>query len=143
MIKFEYPVLLTPVEEGGFVVTCRDLPEVITQGENEQDALRQASDAMEEAFAVRINDCLDFPQPSRRRRNELLVSPPAGMVAKAALYVAMREANVTKIDLAKRLGIDEREVRRLLDPHHGSRLPRIEAAIDSLGMRLRIELARS
>jgi len=141
--KFEYQVVLAPAEEGGFVVTCRNHPEVITQGENEQDVLQQASNAMEEAFALRIDDSLDFPRPSRRRQNKVLVSPPAEMVAKAALYVAMREANVTKADLAKRLGVDERKVRRLLDPHHGSKLPRIAEAIGTLGMRLRIELART
>ena len=31
---FEYPVLLTPAEEGGFVVTFPDVPEAITQGED-------------------------------------------------------------------------------------------------------------
>jgi antitoxin HicB len=32
----------------------------------------------------------------------------------------MREARITKVELAKRLGVDEKEVRRLLDPHYGS-----------------------
>jgi antitoxin HicB len=51
MRRFEYAVLLAPAEEGGFVVTCRDLPEVTTQGENVEDVLAQAVDAMDEAFA--------------------------------------------------------------------------------------------
>lgn len=36
MNRFQYPVLLTPAEEGGFVVTCRDLPQLITQGDIER-----------------------------------------------------------------------------------------------------------
>lgn len=52
----------------------------------------------------------------------------------------MQEAGVSKVELAKRLGIDEKEVRRLLDPHHGSKLPRIAEAVRMLGKRIRIEL---
>jgi antitoxin HicB len=140
MRRFEYAVLLTPAEEGGFVVTCRDLPEVTTQGENVEDALAQAVDAMDEAFAARMKSNEDFPVPTRLRKGEYLVSPPAETVLKAALYIAMREAGVTKVELAKRLGVDEKEVRRLLDPHHSSKLPQIAEAVQLLGKRLRIEL---
>ena len=44
------------------------------------------------------------------------------------------------LSLAKRLGVDEKEVRRLLDPHYGSKLPRIAQAISLLGQRLVIDL---
>ena len=43
-------------------------------------------------------------------------------------------------NLAKRLGVDEKEVRRLLDSHYGSKLPRIAQAISVLGKRLVIGL---
>lgn len=140
MKRFQYAVLLTPADEGGFVMTCRDLPPLITQGENEDDALAQAADAMDEAFAAYMIDGLDFPEPSKPRRREHLVSPPAETMAKAALYVAMREAGVSKVQLARRMGIDEKEVRRMLDPHYGSKLPRIAEAIALLGRRLVIGL---
>mgnify|MGYP001572259313 len=61
-------------------------------------------------------------------------------MAKAALYVAMHEAGISKTQLAKRLGVDEKEVRRLLDPHYGSKLPRIAQAISVLGRRLVVSL---
>lgn len=140
MKRFQYPVLLTPTEEGGFVVTCRDLPPLITQGENEDDALAQAIDAMDEVFAAYMVKGIDFPQPSKARRRERLVAPPAETEAKAALFAAMREAGISKVELAKQLGVDEKEVRRLLDPHYGSKLPRIAEAIGLLGQRLVIGL---
>ncbi|WIM05278.1 MAG: type II toxin-antitoxin system HicB family antitoxin [Candidatus Nitricoxidivorans perseverans] len=140
MTRFQYSVTLTAAEEGGFVATCRDLPELITQGEDEHDALVQAADAMDEVFATYMIEGMDFPQPSKTRRGEHRVSPPAETMAKAALYVAMREAGISKLQLAKRLGVDEKEVRRLLDPHYGSKLPRIAQAISALGQRLVIGL---
>lgn len=140
MKRFQYPVMLAAADEGGWVVTCRDLPPLVTQGQDEQDALAQAADAMDEVFATYMIDGLDFPEPSKARRRERLVAPPAETVAKAALYVAMREAGISKMQLAKQLGVDEKEVRRLLDPHYGSKLPRIAEAVSLLGQRLVIGL---
>jgi antitoxin HicB len=140
MNRFQYPVLLTPADEGGYVATCRDLPELVTQGESIDHALEQAADAMDEVFATYLTEGLDLPPPSKARRREHLVAPPAEAVAKAALYVAMRQAGISKVQLAKRLGVDEKEVRRLLDPHYGSKLPRIAKAISLLGQRLVIGL---
>lgn len=140
MERFEYPVLLKAAEEGGFIVTCRDLPPLITQGENKADALAQAADAMDEVFATYMLEGLTFPAPSKTRRGEYSIAPPAGTMAKAALYMAMSEAGITKVQLAKQLGIDEKEVRRLLDPHYASKLPRIAQAIRLLGKRLVIGL---
>jgi len=140
MERFEYAVKLTRAKEGGFVVTCRDLPQLVTQGEDEVDALAQAADAMDEVFAAYMQGGLTFPSPTKAKLGERLVSPPAETVAKAALYVALAEAGITKVQLAKRLSIDEKEVRRLLDPHYGSKLPRIAQAISALGHRLVIGL---
>jgi antitoxin HicB len=140
MERFEYPVLLKAAKEGGFIVTCRDLPQLITQGENKADALKQAADAMDEVFATYMLEGLIFPTASKARREEYSVAPPAETMAKAALYMAMSEAGITKVQLAKQLGIDEKEVRRLLDPHYASKLPRIAQAIQLLGKRLVIGL---
>ncbi len=140
MNRFQYSVKLTSSEDGGYVVTCRDLPQLITQGEDERDALEQAADAMDEVFATYMIDGIEFPEPSKAKRREHLVAPPAETIAKAALYIAMRQAGISKMQLAKQLGVDEKEVRRLLDPHYGSKLPRIAQAISLLGQRLVIDL---
>ena len=139
MQRFEFPVLLKS-DGDGFVVNCRDLPALITQGNDEVDALREAADAMDEVFATYMKQGLELPTASKTKRSEHMVAPPAETVAKAALYSAMREAGISKMQLARQLGVDEKEVRRLLDPHYGSKLPRIAEAISLLGKRLVIGL---
>jgi antitoxin HicB len=143
MGRFQYAVGMTPAEEGGFVVSCRDLPQLVTQGEDLEHALTEAADAMDEVFAAYMHGGLVLPAPSKPRKGEHVVSPPAETMAKAALYVAMKDAGITKVQLARRLGIDEKEVRRLLDPHYGSKLPRIAQAVEALGRRLVIGLEAS
>lgn len=143
MERFQYAVSLAPAEEGGFVVTCRDLPQLVTQGEDLENALAEAADAMDEVLAAYMQGGLTLPAPSKVHKGEHVASPPAETMAKAALYVAMKDAGISKVQLAKRLGIDEKEVRRLLDPHYGSKLPRIAQAIEALGRRLVIGLEAS
>ena len=115
MDQFQYAVKMAPSDEGGYIVTCRDLPQLVTQGDDESHALAEAADAMDEVFAAYMLRGLALPEPSRLRKEEHWVSPPAETMAKAALYVAMSESGISKVQLAKRLGVDEKEVRRLLD----------------------------
>jgi antitoxin HicB len=61
------------------------------------------------------------------------VAVPAQTAAKAALYVVLRQTQRTQVELAARLQCDEKEVRRLLDPRHASKLSRLAAALAFLG----------
>lgn len=140
MRRFQYPATLTPEKTGGFMVRFVDLPEAITSGADRGDALVQAADCLEEALAGRITDGLAIPEPSPLRRNYVLITVPAPMAAKVALHLAMRDATMKQTELARRLGCDEKEVRRMLDPRHPSKLPRIQQALNVLGKRLVVSL---
>jgi antitoxin HicB len=138
--ELTYPVTLTPdAEDGGFVVTFKDLPEAITQGETVTEALAEAADALEEAVAGRIRRGDPIPEPSPAA-DRPIVPVPVQTAAKAALYLALQETGITKAELAVRLGCDEKEVRRLLDPRHPSKLPRIQKALAALGKGLSVRL---
>jgi antitoxin HicB len=139
MRSFVYPVNLRPEKKGGFTVRFPDLPEAITSGKNRADALLQAADCLEEAIAGRIADGLDLPVPTARRR-QVQVALPAPMAAKAALYLAIQEAELSNSELGRKLGLDEKEIRRMLDPRHATKLSRIQTALDFLGKRLVVSL---
>jgi antitoxin HicB len=137
MQHFVYPALLTPDEhDGGFVVTFPDLPEAITQGEDVSDALREAADCLEEAIAGRIRRHACLPEASLGGAGYYPIPLPAQTAAKAALYLALRQTGMTQVELAARLHCDEKEVRRLLDPRHASKMSRLESALVALGQQL-------
>jgi antitoxin HicB len=140
MRSFTYPASLRPEEHGGFTVQFPDLPEAITSGKNRADALLQAADCLEEAIAGRVADGLDVPVPTVARRKHVQIALPAPMAAKAALYLAIQEAGFTNSELGRKLGLDEKEIRRMLDPRHATRLSRIQKALDFLGKRLVVSL---
>lgn len=127
-------------EGDGFVVSFRDLPEALTQGEDVADALAQATDCLEEAVAGRIKRGEAVPVPSRPRRGERLVAVPPLMAAKAALHMALREAGISKLALARRLGIDQKDLRRICDPRHRSKIGAIATALCALGKTLVVDV---
>lgn len=141
MLRFVYPVRLKRERKGGYVVTCRDLPEAITQGESVEEALSEAAGALQAAIEGRIEDALPIPPPSRPRRGERLAATPVTPALKAAVHLAMREQGVSKSELARRMRVHEKEARRMLDPGHPTKVPTLERALAALGRRAEIAVA--
>jgi antitoxin HicB len=137
---YRYPARLEPDEEGRLVVYFPDLPEALTDGADEAEALTEASDCLSTALAARIVNDEDIPTPSRLRHGQYLVAPDATMALKAALYSALRDRKMTVADLAHRLGIYDRKAARLIDPRAASGLTSLEAALSALGYTIAIEV---
>jgi len=142
-MQFNYPATLTPDPTGGFVVTFRDWPEAITQGDSLEEALLEAADCLEEAVAARIDDRGEIPASSARLPDEHPVAVPIQTALKAALFLATRETGVGPTELARRLGINEKEARRLLDPRHASKAATLERALLAVGRRLAIAVEKA
>jgi antitoxin HicB len=132
-----YPASFFREENGkGLYVRFPDVPEALTGGDNLDDALAQAADCLAEAIAGRIRRGDDIPAPSRSKRGQHLIGVPLYLAPKLALYLAMREHGLRNTELAKRLGVSETVVRRMLDPKHGTKPDRIQAALAALGKRI-------
>lgn len=133
-----YPIRLEPDDNGTLLVTCPDLPEVTTFGEDADDAVLRAVDAIETALAARIGDREDIPLPSPAEASARVAWLPTQTAAKVALYRAMREAGLSRAELARRLGWHAPQLDRLLDLDHASRLGQIDTALAALGKRLTV-----
>jgi len=142
-MQFLYPATLTPDPTGGFVVTFRDWPEAITQGETVEGALLEAADCPEEAVAACIDDRGEIPASSACLLEEHPVAVPIQTALKAALFLAVGETGIGPTELARRLGINEEEARRLLDPRHASKAATLERALLAMGRRLAIEVEKA
>lgn len=140
-MRYAYPIELAPEPDGGFVARCADVPEALTQGDTREEALSEAADALVAALAGYVAARRPVPAPSPPAEGTELVALPALAAAKLALYAAMREQGLTNVALARRLGVTEAVVRRLVDPDHASRIERVETALAALGRRLVVEAA--
>ncbi len=137
MFTATYPASFLPEKDGrGFHVRFPDLPEALTGGDDRDDTIGQAADCLAEAIAGRIARGDVIPKPSKVKRGQRLVSVPLNLAPKLALYLAMRDRGMRKTELAKRLGVSETVVRRMLDPKHDTKPEKIQAALAALGKRI-------
>ena len=137
---FDYPVTLTP-DGGTVLVTFVDVPEALTFGGDEDEALLQAVDALETALSFYVDARKPLPVPSKAKRGQRTVRPSALESAKLGVYQAMTEQGIKKSELARRLGWHMPQVDRLFDLRHASRLDQIEAAARVLGRHLEVRVA--
>ena len=138
---FMYPVTLTPDEvDGGFVVTFVDIPEAITQGDTEAEALAAAKDALESALDFYFEDKRAVPAPSKAKRGQSIVELPASLSAKVLLLNEMITQHVRPAELARRLNTTPQEVNRLTNVRHTTRIDGIAAALQALGKHLDIRV---
>ena len=79
-----YPAQLERTAPDEIVVSFRELPECLTSGVNEPDALAEAQDALAEAIAGRLADGDPLPPPGAPQAGERLIAvaipAPAGAI---------------------------------------------------------------
>ena len=140
MLAFAYPARFTVGDDERTLVEFVDLPRVATDGRDDREALEEAVDALGSDLSIRMSRREEIPAPSSAKRGQRLVPVPLWLAPKLALYLAMRDQRVNNSELARRLGVDERVIRRLLNPEHVSKPDRIQAALTALGKQLTVEV---
>lgn len=138
-MRYVYPCALTLEEGGGFFASFPDVPGANTCGDDRAEALEMAKDALAVALAGYVHEGWDIPLPSPAASGQIPVAVPPLVADKLALYSAMREQGVTKTALAKRLGLSESVIRRLLNPDHRSHISQVEKALRAVGRQLAVE----
>jgi antitoxin HicB len=133
----KFPVNIEPDEEF-FLVTFPDIPEAITQGEDVDDALRHAADALETALDFYFDAQRTVRAPSKPKRGQYVVELPASVSAKVLLLNEMITQKVRPAELARRLQVTPQEVTRLINPRHKSKIDGIALALKALGKTLEI-----
>ena len=128
MRTFVYRARFEPGERrGAIVVSFPDVPEAITEGRGEADAMTQAQEAIGLALLTYPARNIPLPKPKAKGGDLVPIAVEAAVAAKLAFLDAFRAAGIGK---------DEKEVRRMLDPKHPTKLSTLTEALRVLGQRL-------
>lgn len=111
-----------------------------SEGKDEREAMEEAINALGSDLSIRLSRREEIPTPSAAKRGQRLVSVPLWLAPKLALYLAMRDQQVNNSELARRLALHERVIRRMLDPEHATKAEKIQAALAVLGKQLTVEV---
>lgn len=128
-------------DEGTVLVTSPDFPELVTYGEDREDALSYAVGAFSEAIAARMAHREPIPSPTKGKASDPRVALPLQVELKVRLYQNMDSQGVRKADLARKMNLHRQEIDRLLDLNHATNIAKIEKAFAVLGKTLDIAVA--
>jgi antitoxin HicB len=143
MRTFTYAAEFERGDKRGIVVSFPDVPEAITQGDDMADACAQAEEALGLALLTYPERGLPLPKSRARGKNLTMVAVAPDVAAKLAVLEAFAVAGMNKSEFARRMGKDEREIRRILDPKHPTKLSAMVDALRVLGKRLVVGIEKA
>lgn len=142
MSTYRYSCTITLDEDGFFFVKFPDLPGAATDAKTREEVLAEAEDCLAEAIAGYLVRRQRVPEPTYMDGDAFVVLDPL-LAAKAALNNAMLDVGLSRTELAARLGVDEKIVRRLLDPKHQSHIRAVLHAAALLGLKAEVSFERA
>ena len=137
-----YRYTLKRQENGWWLVRFPGIPEALTEGETEAEARASAVDCAITALAGYMKAGKPLPREGAGHSGPDRAVLPSLVTAKLAVYETMRAGGWSKVKLAKKLGMSENSVRRLLDLHHSSHMWIIDEALAKMNAELSIDLPR-
>ncbi len=134
--EYSFVVELESDPDGGILVTFPDVRGAIAHGVDEEDAVSQARTALAMALFGYLK--ADGRLPRSKRRPGRQIAPQATDILKIAVVEGWLASGMSKSEFARRLGVDEKEARRILDPDAATKADRLEDALGLLGRKLHI-----
>jgi antitoxin HicB len=134
MQTFSYPATVEEPYPADFVVSFVDVPEAISGGDTREEALANASEALEIAIEHYLTLGRPVPNPREAAKGEHPVALAPAVAARVLLTRAMADQQLTKVGLASRMNKDEKVVRRVLSGK-GVSLELILEALVAVGVR--------
>lgn len=136
-----YPAEITfDKGDNRFLVQFLDIPEAITEGESEEEAFFNASEALTLAIEGRLEEGMDVPQPSKRTGQQKFISPSVRAQASLLIRWAKLSGDHTTSEIARSLNTSWPAVARLEDPKHWPSLRQLEKIAHVLGQQLIISM---
>lgn len=135
---YDYAIRFEQDDTPGLAVSCRDLPQFHSCGDDEEHALREALDGIETTLSIYVDERKAIPEATPPREGERVVHLPAVTVAKIALWNAMMERDMRKADLRRLLDVAQVQSDRLVDFLHTSKMEQLEDALHKLDVRLNV-----
>jgi antitoxin HicB len=131
-MKIFYNAILDPQVDGGFTVTFPDLPDAITEGDTEEEALFNASEVLTLTLDGRIDEGEDIPDPAYIGGVAIYPAP----LCQSAILVRKSRQGRPLSDVARVLQTSWAAAQRLENPRHATNIRQLEKAASIFGKRL-------
>ena len=126
--------------DDGITVTFRDIPEAITCGDNEEDAITMAENCLLTAVEIYFEQEWQFPLPNKPKKGEKAIYLPDSVYSKILLHNAMLEKKVSNAALARAMNTTPTEVQRIVNIRHKTKIDTIGKALNAIGFQLQMSI---
>jgi antitoxin HicB len=137
-MRFSYPYRIER-QSDSTLVEFPDVSGAVTETREHEDTQGLIRDCLVAALGAYISSKKEPPAPSAPRGRPCITLDIVTS-AKLTLATAMAEQQVSNVELARRLSVNEKVIRRMLDPDHRCRIDRLENALDQLGLGLELRI---
>jgi antitoxin HicB len=141
LLAISYPARIS-ADEDGFCVTFRDVPAAITEGDNREQALANAQDALSGALATHLEYGDEIPEPSEPKRGEVMVLVAADVAGVLALRLGRLSASLSKAALARMLGVSRQSYGQLESFGTNLSLRKLDEVTTAMGYAVELRLVR-
>jgi antitoxin HicB len=138
--EMRYPAIFHRESADEWVVRFPGLEGALTGARTLEQAETEAVDCLGSWLASALAEKREIPSPATAKRGQRMVSVPLWIAPKVALYRIMVNSGINNSELARRLGVRETVVRRMLDPDHATKLGNIERALLAAGAHMFLAL---
>lgn len=132
-MKIWYSCQITKEKDGKYLVTFPDFPETLTEGDTEEEALFNASEALTLTLEGQAEEGVTIPFPPQEDSGVMVY--PSSRV-QAALLIRFNRKGRKKADIARSLGTSWPVVSHMEDLHHWTTLRQLDKMASVLGKRL-------
>jgi antitoxin HicB len=141
-MNLAFPMRLTPDEGGTIVVQgCEPLTGVLTFGENRDQALAMAREALTGVLEAMLDAGEVIPRPPQVAGVDVVyVSPEATLVAPILLKWAREDARLSQVELAERIGVSQQAYQRLERARSNPSIKTLARAAKALGRELQLSI---
>jgi len=143
-VQYTFPcsIVLDETEgERSYVVSFPDVIGCHTGGDTFKESIILAEDALVVALGACIDNQEELPTPSPRAAGQELIGVQPLIAAQLDLYTALRAQGMGTADLARRLGVSEKEAGQLLTLNYSIPIDRVMAAMAAVGVQPAAERA--
>lgn len=120
-------------ESGKYLVTFRDIEGAITEGDTLEEAVFNASEALDGVLASMMDNGFDVPVPTVSKKGEYPI--PVGLTVSAplSLYMLRKRLNMTQAEVARRLKVSYQGYQQMERPGANITARRLQEAAAALG----------
>jgi antitoxin HicB len=132
---------LEPVPaERTIIVRFPSLPEAITEGANEAEALSNAVECLDAALFFRMKHGEEMPAAGSGPADAVTIVPSADIALRVALYSIIRRRNLTPAAVAEAIGVNQGRVADVFATRRAADLGIISRGLRELGQPVTISV---